>query len=237
MAHGSPKISAPSLYTTQDLKQDPLLVTRIIHLINDAFTRSKKSDPVKWGEKPRIRFTDIDTYFEMLGSDGTVAAIFDNNAGERRLVAVAAAVPWQGGWTKEGAGTEEGWEIKAVAVDGDARYLRKGLAVQLYNSLEERLFMLAEKLQNPTTQRKSESKDQLTLWILAAECINGLYWRKRGFEIVRRNTAEAPTWGVLTKFEMIVLQKHIPLRPSKEDSHADFKSRAAASISHSLEVT
>ena len=50
----------------------------------------------------------------------------------------------------------------------------------------------------------------MTLWILAAECINGVYWRKRGYELVRKDVALPPTWNVQTSFEMIVLRKDVP---------------------------
>ncbi|KAF2623797.1 hypothetical protein BU25DRAFT_413971 [Macroventuria anomochaeta] len=126
-----PSFSIPTLYTPSNLESDPDLVTEITSLIKDAFARSKKSDPMKWQQGERKRFPSHDLYLEMLGSEGVAAVIFDEDVAERKVIAVAAAVPWQGGWRKEGAGIEEGWEIKAVAVDGDARYLGRGLAVQL----------------------------------------------------------------------------------------------------------
>jgi ribosomal protein S18 acetylase RimI-like enzyme len=214
----SPQLSPPVLYTPSNLRSEPNLVTEITDLVNDAFTRSKLSDPVKWGDSPQKRFPSNDVYFEMLGQEGLVAVIFDDNAEEpgieklaerqvgaksKKVVAVAAAIPWQGGWKKEGAGVEEGWEIKAVAVDGDAKYLRRGLASQLYNSLEQHLVFI-EKYRPARSER-------LTLWILAAECINGVYWRKRGYSEVRKETCQAPIWGCETSFEMIVLRKDVSL--------------------------
>ena len=200
------------MYTVSALESDPSLVSQITDLINDAFTRSKKSDPVKWRQGERRRFPNNDLYFEMLGTEGVAAVIFDNTDEKRKVVAVAGAIPWQGGWKKEGAGVEEGWEIKAVAVDGDARYLRRGLAVRLYTFLEQHLILKSKQLGISTTGRKFSSTDRLTLWILAAECINGPYWRKRGYELVRKDIAESPTWGVLTTFQMIVLRKDIPFK-------------------------
>lgn len=205
-----PSFSQPTLCTISDLESDPSLVSQITDLINDAFSRSKKADPVKWRQGERRRFPTNDLYFEMLGTDGIAAVIFDTTEEKRKVVAVAAAVPWQGGWKKEGAGVEEGWEIKAVAVDGDARYLRQGLAVRLYTFLEQYLTLKSKQLGVSTTGRKFDCTDRLTLWILAAECINGPYWRKRGYQLVRKDIAETPTWGVLTSFEMIVLRKDIP---------------------------
>lgn len=214
----TPSFSEPILYTVSDLESDPSLVTEITDLINDAFTRSKKPDPVKWSQGERRRFPNNDLYFEMLGTEGVAAVIFDVSTEARKVVAVAAAVPWQGGWKKEGAGVEEGWEIKAVAVDGDANYLRRGLAMQLYAFLEQHLVLKSKQLGVSTIGRKFNSTDRLTLWILAAECINGPYWRNRGYELVRKDIAEPPTWGVLTNFEMIVLRKNVPFELAKAAS-------------------
>lgn len=213
----APSLSAPVLYRPSDLESSPALVTQIIDLINDAFTRSKLSDPVKWGKAPKKRFPENNAYFEMLGQTGVVGVIFDRDAKTQgaekacKVVAVAAAVPWQGGREKEGAGVEDGWEIKAVAVDGSAQYLHRGLAVQLYTFLEQHLVLHTSKAGISTTGRQLNEKDQLTLWILAAECINGVYWRKRGYREVRKNTYYAPTWDCETSFEMIVLRKDVPL--------------------------
>lgn len=194
------------------------MVTQITNLINDAFMRSKKPDPVKWKQGERRRFPNDDLYFEMLGTEGVVAVIFDITAGIRKVIAVAAAIPWQGGWKKEGASVEEGWEIKAVAVDGDVKYLRRGIAVQLYAFLEQHLVLKSKQLRISTTGRNFDSTDRLTFWILAAECINGPYWRRRGYQLVRKDIAERPVWGVQTSFEMIVLRKDIPFELTEPDS-------------------
>lgn len=217
----TPWLPAPIYYTRAHLQTDLPLTTKITSLVNDAFARSQKSDPEKWGDNPEIRFPDNDSYFDMLGDEGIVAMIFDENIRDRKLVAVAAAIPWKGGWKKEGAGVEEGWEIKAVAVDGDARYLRQGLAVQLYGFLEKSLITISKTFGISTTGRAFNQNDELPFWILAAECINGVYWRKKGYELVRKDLHEAPTWGVLTRFEMIVLRKVIPFEYLKDELHVD----------------
>ncbi|KAJ8116153.1 hypothetical protein OPT61_g2361 [Boeremia exigua] len=205
----SSTLSPPTLYTLPDLQSNPNLTTKITNLINTAFARSKKPDPIKWGKNPKTRFPTHASYFDMLGSEGIVALLYDEDTAERKVVATAAAIPWQGGWKHEGAGDEEGWEIKAVAVDEDARYLRRGLAVQLYAFLEQCLVLKAKELGVSTTGQRFGQTDRLTIWILAAECINGAYWRRKGYEVVRREAVEAPTWGVLTGFEMVVLRKDV----------------------------
>jgi len=138
-------------------------------------------------------------YHDMLVEHAVVAVILDCVDGERKVVACAAAVPWRGGWKRECEGTETGWEIKAIAVDGSPTYLKKGLAVQVMSELER---YLVEKT-------KKEGEKELTLWILAAECINGAYWRKRGYREVRRSTEGDGTWGCKTSFDLVVFGKDV----------------------------
>ncbi|KAH6621996.1 hypothetical protein C7974DRAFT_214390 [Boeremia exigua] len=214
MANAS-TLSAPVLYTFSDLISDASLVTKITHLINDAFSRSKKPEPRKWGEHPRDRFPSNDVYLETIGSEGIVAVIFDESTSDRKVVAVSGAIPWQGGWKQKGAGVEEGWEIKAVAVDGEAQYLRRGLAVQLCAFLEQQLVLKSKALGISTNGRQFNDNDQVSLWIIAAECINGVYWRKRGYELVRKELVDAPTWGAYTSFEIVVLRKDVPFESLK----------------------
>jgi hypothetical protein len=233
----TPQLSAPVLLHPSELKAHPRLIAQIINLTNDAFLRSKMPDPVKWNLAPGRRFPTRESYHDMLVDETIVALIFDRNAsikdirdslredqgsvlqmddGELRgkVVACAAATPWSGGWAKEGAGKETGFEIKAIAVEGDARYLRKGLAVQVMASLENHLIeQLRQKLQETLPKdpnfEKPGKQGCLTTWIMAAECINGAYWRKRGYREVRRTTEGAGTWGCKTNFDLVVLRKDV----------------------------
>lgn len=223
----TPLLSPPTLFSLAELRANRDLVASIISLANDAFLRPKKLDPVKW-DSTGLRFPTIDSYLEMLDGKSVVALIFDDTTtndyadlnkstndsavdgrrAERKVIACAAAVPWQGGWTKEGAGTEDGWEIKAVCVDGEAKYLRRGLAVQLLAGLEQHPVKLQLREQVGGIE-KQPSQGKLSLWILAAECLNGVYWRKRGYQEVRRSTQGAGVWGCQTSFEIVVLRKDV----------------------------
>jgi hypothetical protein len=212
----TPHLSAPILVHPTDLKSNPELTEQITCLTNEAFGRSKQAEPEKW-DPGRPRFPTHESYYEMLVDGTTVALIFDQEATDEgakaipggeskdvmggKVVACAAAVPWKGGWAKEGAGKEEGWEIKAIAVNGDEKYLRKGLAVQVMKALEDDLIVKARK--------RSPQSSSLTWWILAADCINGAYWRKRGYREVRRKTEGAGTWACKTSFDMVVLRKDV----------------------------
>lgn len=220
----TPHLSKPTLFTPAKLKANPVLSRSVTRLVNEAFYRSKEIDPSTW-DNTTLRFQDESSLHVMLSEENSVIALtFDENenaealngqnklelnehatgVANKKVVACAAAVPWKGGWMKEGAETESGWEIKTVCVDGDQKYLRRGLAVQLLDSLEHYLVTATKaQLQRAGTQ----GEGSLTLWILAAECLTGVYWRKRGYHEVRRRTEGAGTWSCRTSFDMLVLKK------------------------------
>lgn len=180
-----------------------------------------------------MRFSAPDSYTRMLVGDSVVALIFDDGGysknknpheadveinGDkdraeypRKLVACAAAVPWTGGWLKDGPKSEEGWEIKAVCVDGDTKYARSGLAVQLLSFLAEHLIsqMKLQLREHIDNEEKEHVQGSLVLWIQAAECLNGAYWRKRGYQEIRRSTQGEGVWGCQTSFELVVLKKTV----------------------------
>ncbi|KAF1848815.1 uncharacterized protein K460DRAFT_404082 [Cucurbitaria berberidis CBS 394.84] len=227
----TPPLSAPTLFTPSELRADAIITASITRLVNDAFLRSHKHDPVKW-DCTDLRFATLESYYQMLGEKSVVALIFDDDTtpeegkqglernrsvdgkwAGKKVVACATAVPWKGGWTKEGAETERGWEMKAVCVDGSAKYARRGLAVQLLQFLEQRLINIEQSklgFQKRVGENEERAQGNLNLWILAAECLNGDYWRKRGYQEVRRSTQGAGVWGCQTSFEIVVLRKDVP---------------------------
>jgi hypothetical protein len=213
----TPKLSLPTLFTPSELKANPTLSTSVTQLVNDAFYRSKEADPVKWNNTT-LRFPNEEALHVMLGDEGSVLAlIFDETVGaqenekissraSKKVVACAAAVPWKGGWAKEGAGTENGWEMKIVCVDGNPMYHHRGLAVQLLGFLES---YLTAKERVRLQRLGGHGQGVLMLWILAAECINGVYWRKRGYQEVRKKLEGPGVWSCKTSFEMTVLRKDV----------------------------
>jgi GNAT superfamily N-acetyltransferase len=231
------RLSAPILLSPADLKSNPRLTSQIINLANEAFQLSKAHDPVKWSQGPGRRFPTRESYLAMLVEGTTVAVIFDRDAKKEdihdsfkdkhhvgpqceddrltgKVVACGATTPWTGGWAKEGAGKETGFEIKAIAVESDERYLHKGLAVQLMAALEQRLVEQArERLRGCSAteevKEKSGMQGTLVLWIIAADCIVGPYWRRRGYREVRRTTEGNGTWGCKTSFDLLVLRRDV----------------------------
>jgi GNAT superfamily N-acetyltransferase len=212
-----PKLSRPTLFTLAELKANPALSKSVTQLVNDAFYRSKEVDPTKW-DNTTLRFPNEEALHVMLGDQGSVIAlVFDEAVGaqdgdkinekeSKKVVACVAAVPWKGGWAKEGSGTEDGWEMKIVSVDGDPTYHHRGLAVQLLNFVET---YLVAKERAQLRRAGEQGEGVLTLWILAAECQNGVYWRRRGYQEVRKKVEGPGVWSCRTSFEMVVLRKNV----------------------------
>ena len=237
MAATQPNFTEPIFLTFDDLCANSKLTDQIAILCNAAFTRPKSLNPAKW-EVPAIRFPDTQTLLDMVGKDGIMAIILDESwvsgddedirvevgGGEGgevkrgKLVVTTTIVPWAGGQDKEGAGTEPGYEMKAVCVDGDARYLRKGLAIKVMDALENYIIEVERKqmrhkgddadAKQPNCAMKDGNKRVLTLWILAAEDLVGSYWRKTGYENVR-SAIYSGIWGCRTSFELMVLKKEV----------------------------
>lgn len=227
-----PQLSPPTLFTRSQLMQSETLVYQIITLVNDAFKRSKAHDPQKWQQEVD-RFDDSDSYYNVLGEQGFVIAIFDqavpissendSTPPERKLVACSAAIPWKGGMLDTGVEQENGWEVKAIAVSGDPQYLGRGLAVQILSSMElylrqstklssppkHGISTLDDRGEAPLTKVRGDCEPLVTLWVQAAECINGPYWRRRGYKEVARKTMGQGVWSCKTWFEMLVMRKDI----------------------------
>ena len=150
----TPNLSPPKLFTPSELRSNPSLSKSITRLVNDAFHRSHAPDPVKWDNRGS-RFDDEEGLHMLLSGPGSVIALIFDDAGSansnenntinveeaRKVVACASLVPWKGGWEKECASTETGWEIKIVCVDGDAKYHHRGLAIQLLDFLQQYLIV------------------------------------------------------------------------------------------------
>jgi hypothetical protein len=155
----------------------------------------------------------------MLGDQGLLCVIYDENEGgpeiekgSGKVVACAAAIPWGGGWMKEGKGTEEGWEIKTVCVSGEEMYARKGLAIKVMNVIQETV--IRQELARRATSEivgdtNTSATGAFTFWILLADCINGAYWKKRGFKEMRRSTVGEGTWGCTADFDMVTARKDV----------------------------
>lgn len=147
----------------------------------------------------------------MIGDDRSVVAVLysssretkaEDDGGEGEIVACAAAVPWKGGWHREGSSAEDGWEIKTVCVHEG--YVGRGLASQLVQFLGDYLCTHACVKEGDDG---GKGKGKMTLWLLVADDLNGAYWRRRGWQEVRRRTEGKGVWGCKGEFDMVVLRR------------------------------
>ncbi|KAF2273130.1 uncharacterized protein EI97DRAFT_190524 [Westerdykella ornata] len=222
-------LSHPILYSAASLCQDQELAVRLMGFINDAFQRAKQRDPQKW-DPQKLRFGSEAELFEMLGENGVMAVVYDQNesravqtdngldvGGRGKIVACAAAVQWKGiereagkdpsyGDEFEKTEIEEGWEIKTVCVSADSRYAKKGLAVRVCDFLQE---YLVKQVYEATNASEKAIRGHLVLWIITAESMNGEYWRRRGYRDVMKRVIKPPVWGSKAEFVMVVLRKDI----------------------------
>lgn len=220
----TPHLSNPVILARSNLTTNPALKTHLEDFISDAFLRSQLPWPERWDFTLR-RFRPGTDLVDMLGGEGLLCVIYDDNEegpkieqGTGRVVACAAAIPWQGGWMKEGKGVEEGWEIKTVCVSGEERYAGKGLAIKVMSVLEENVIRrelartaASDAADHTVGDTKTSETGAFTFWVLLADCINGPYWKKRGYKEVRRSTVGEGTWGCKTAFDMVTSRKVVPL--------------------------
>jgi hypothetical protein len=226
-----PNLTKTLFLSLAELTANPKVADQLAVLINTAFTRSHMNDPNRWNI-PCNRFPKTQHMLDTVGKDGVMAVILDescvgkdheailveasgNEAAKRgKLIACAAIIPWRGGWEKEGSSSEVGWETKAVAVDENERYLKKGIVIKLLKDIDhyliekERVLIAARKVDQMEDVSKSEEHSVLTLWLLTAECLNGAYWRRRGYTEVRRKTW-SEIWGCLKSFDMVVMRRDV----------------------------
>ncbi|KAF2119644.1 hypothetical protein BDV96DRAFT_567978 [Lophiotrema nucula] len=231
MSTPSVNLSPPILFGVSELHANPDLVAKIMNLGNEATDRNKIAEPEKWEASTTKRFESREYFFEQLGEDVLWAVIFDRASGENasngtgngagskerglwnnrdRVVAIAAATPWHqplGTWEMiEHGEVEEGWEFKAVCVDSDPKYIKTGLATNCMQALE-RALVEKEVKKLEATGVPGKEKVKVRLWIIAVECMNGVYWRKKGWKEIRRAVQGNGMWGCRTSFELVVLTK------------------------------
>ena len=184
------------IHHVKELLADPVLSATLTTFINVGFRDSKSYDPSRW-DVTGDRFSESSEFHEMLGPSGVIAVVYAGSA----PVACAGAVAWSGDQAGFRRPRETGWEIKAVTVKvGEAK---KGLASRAVKVMQEYLVKREREKMGPGEMGK------LSLWIQTAECVNGEYWRRRGFRDDRVHEKPVGYWASRTGFRMLVLVKEV----------------------------
>jgi hypothetical protein len=210
-------LSAPTIVTLHDLTNNPAFTSALTTFIVNVFDNQTR-DPELF-DLSILRFDSPKELLDELGASGIMCVIFDRDEegpsiGDGkggRIVACVGAIPWDGS-------DEGGWELKTVCVDWHEKYAKKRLAIRTVECLGRYLAKLPTEEVNPKSvtdsmggmRDASVDSRTLTLWIRTEECLNGEYWRRRGFTEIQR-TAISGIWAIKTgvSIEMAILRKDL----------------------------
>ncbi|KAK7518771.1 uncharacterized protein IWZ02DRAFT_498456 [Phyllosticta citriasiana] len=174
-------------FKAEDLKNDTTLQTQVIDLINIAFAKPPKGQPLSTG----LRFENPEEFFERL-ANGICAVLFLEGA----PVATAALIPW-----KSDSMDGDDFELSTVAVPPGCRKL--GFAEACCAAAEEAIM----------SQRSASSEaKEARLWLKCSETRAAPHWIRRGFVETERTLVPAGTWGSEHEFNLITMCR--PLRRS-----------------------
>lgn len=231
----SPEITRQSaldveVYTAAELldldRTSPKVVAAASYVVNRAFAEFHHAivGPEWDGTGPRY-FSDAQIV-EELGQHGRCCIIFacedTESAGRQKVPVVVASIkPYDVALNFKALGKEpEGWakhleqpslqdikdwELSAVAVKQDPKYLGRGLAMLAVKRLEDAV------LQQCRLSSNGEENIKLTIWSRTIkECNNG-YWERRGFGHFSEVLYETGTFGSIKPFLFETLCKDIRL--------------------------
>lgn len=141
------------------------------------------------------RLADIPSFHAQLGEQGLIAVIYDpdNNS---IPIACAAACPWDGGFDG-GHSPDEldgGWEIKIVTTKEG--WMGKGLAGKC-----------VDVLCGEVVRSKQVGDWRPKFWIQTVECVNGAFWRSKGWVNVRGMDHPAGWFGSKVGYRLMVMSK------------------------------
>jgi hypothetical protein len=213
MSEITPSIPAPlpnepllreHLYHAKDVASDPTLAATLTAFVNKGFmAQSTNPHAIKiWQDFSSGRFKSPNEINEMLGSDGILAVIYD----DQTPIAVAGGVPWKQGSQELALEGEEGYEIKTVTVDPTV--VKKGLATRCMGVVIKKLIEIERKKRD---ESGTIEDGKLMLFIQSAESVNGDYWRGRGYRDMRKYEMPAGFWTARTPFTMLVQAKEVDL--------------------------
>ncbi|KIW13173.1 hypothetical protein PV08_08360 [Exophiala spinifera] len=178
------------VFDPKDLHDQPLLLSRLMVMLNDAYSEIDAPDSF-----PRV--STPDALWEEFGPDG-ICAIIQDSANDDIPVAIAGAKRWHKQALGDGIDEPRNeWEVSAVASQNDLRYRRRGLVDRCLNVLRERLL-------------QKFPRQCVCLWVRAESGIRVDYWRKKGFVVVGEPwTIPVGEWHRDLSFTGVTMRKTI----------------------------
>ncbi|KAF1945521.1 hypothetical protein EJ02DRAFT_431606 [Clathrospora elynae] len=198
----------PRIHQASEFLSNPTLEQTIRHFVNEGYRYIAPKNRLRW-ESVNVgnRLPDSNSIPRQLGDRGFFAVIYDPDD-DATPVACAATTPWKGdleGYAASGE-EEKGWEIKIVTTR--VEWMKGGLAGRCVDAIIDELV----RLEGEDGDRLGQ---KLKVWIHTVECVNGAFWKKRGWQDVRGYEKPVGDWGSKEGYRLLVLLKEVII-PSQQ---------------------
>ncbi|KAF2854698.1 hypothetical protein T440DRAFT_464843 [Plenodomus tracheiphilus IPT5] len=200
----SPTQLQPRIHHFSELIAAPDIAERIRNFVNQGYRYFAPENTSRW--EPCVdRLVDLPSFHKQLGDRGLIAIIYDPD-NSSIPIACAATSPWDGGFDG-GYSPDEldgGWEIKIVTTKEG--WMGKGLAGKCVDAL----FAEVVRLERVDLSRVDADR-KLRFWIQTVECVNGAFWRRKGWKDVRGTDHEAGWFGSKEGYRLLVMTKKVDI--------------------------
>lgn len=199
MVSPSPAQLQPRIHRVASIRNDPALERRIRDFVNEGYRYIAPKDASRWNPDDDDRLSTADSIAQELGEYGFFAVIYDPK-NDSKPIACAATTPWKCDLEGGGQG-DRGWEIKLVT--SAAEWMRGGLAGRCINAVVAEL--LTQGHAGGTGRDEVECGQKLMVWVQTVECVNGEYWKKKGWKELRGYGMPVGHWGSKEGYRLLVM--------------------------------
>lgn len=186
------------LHHASAIRADPELAQTITTLVNEGYRNLPPETALRWDRSAiEDRLSTPTAIHDTIGPEGMFAVAYDARD-QTTPLACGAARRWKHDLEGFSAAGEAGWEI--ITVTTRLGWTRRGLAGQCIDALVENL----------VGQAHEDGSDQaLKIWVQAVECLNGAFWKNKGWTEVRSYEKPVGHWGSKLGYSLLVLLKNI----------------------------
>jgi hypothetical protein len=214
--------SAPEMMDLH--RTDGKFLAAVSEVVNRAFAEFHRELLVPDFSGPGPRYFSDTQIVEELGQHGRCCIVFayeDTEHGVRQKIplAVASIKPYDVAYNFKALGKGGGdgpkhpdelplsdikdWELSAVAVKQDLKYLKRGFAKMTIKRLEDDI------LRRCRAATDGQKDIKLTIWVRTVKKVNNGYWARRGFMHFHEELFEAGTFQSTKPFVFETLSKEI----------------------------
>ena len=201
----------PRFHHASALRDDPVLEQTIRAFVNEGYRYIAPKDASRWEPDLADRLSTADSLNRELGDHGFFAVIYDPSD-HTKPIACAATRPWTCDLEGGGVG-DEGWEIKTVT--SRAGWRRGGFAGRCVDAIVNELLRKKPQRADFGQHGKPANEQPLKVWVQTVECVNGAYWRKKGWKDVRAYEKPVGHWGSKEGYRLLVLLQEFEIAPQQ----------------------